>query len=75
MIGSFSQIQSTSNAPVTRALLLCSKTEQGLKSGHGLMTPIMPKDKLIEVNLELRAADPMVGTDQALLDTASGQTR
>jgi len=47
-----------------------SKTEQGLKSGHGLVTPIMAKNKLIEVNLELRAADPMVGTDQPLLEVA-----
>ena len=30
----------------------------------------MPKDKLIEVNLKLRAADPMVGTDQPLLEVA-----
>ena len=70
MMGSFSQIQSTSNAAVSRGLLFRSKTEQGLKSGHGLITPIMAKDKLIEVNLELRAADPMVGTDQPLLEVA-----
>ena len=47
-----------------------SKTEQGLKSGHGLIAPVMPKYELIEVNLELRAADPMVGTDQPLLEVA-----
>ena len=70
MIGGFSQIQSTSNAAVSRGLLSRSKTKQGLKSGHGLITPIMPKDKLIEVNLELGAADSMVGTDQPLLKVA-----
>src|SRR5262245_35409231 len=70
MIGSFSQIQSTSNAAVSRGLLSRSKTEQGLKSGHGLITPIVAKYKLIEVNLELRTANSMVGTDQPLLEIA-----
>src|SRR5262249_36939853 len=70
MIGSFSQIQSASNAAVSRGLLSRSKTEQGLKSGHGLITPIVAKYKLIEVNLELRTANSMVGTDQPLLEIA-----
>ena len=70
MIGSFSQIQSTSNAAVSRGPLLCSQTEQSLKSGHRLVTPIVAENKLIEVNLELRAADAVVGTDQPLLEVA-----
>src|SRR5574342_1264318 len=70
MTGNFSQVQSTSNAAVSRGLLSRSKTEQSLKSGHGLITPIMPKDKLVEVNLELRGADSMIGTDQPLLEVA-----
>ena len=70
MIGSFCQIQSTSNAAVSRGPLLCSQTEQSLKSRHGLVTPIMAKNELIEVNLELRAADTVVGADQPLLEVA-----
>ncbi len=70
MIGSFRQIQSTSNAAVSRGSLLCPKTEQSLKSGHGLVTPIVAKNKLVEVNLALRAADAVVGTDQPLLEVA-----
>ena len=70
MIGNFCQIQSTSNAAVSRGPLLCSQTEQSLKSRHGLVTPIMAKNELIEVNLELRAADAVVGADEPLLKVA-----
>ena len=55
MSGSFCQIQSTSNAAVSGGPLLCSQSEQSLKSRHGLVTLIMAKNELIEVNLELRA--------------------
>ena len=51
MIRSFCQIQSTSNAAVSRGPLLCSQTEQSLKSRHGLVTPIVAKNELIEINL------------------------
>ena len=70
MIGRLSQIQSTSNAAVSRGRLSCSQTEQSLKSGHGLVTPIVAKNKFIEVNLKLRTADTVVGTDQPLLEIA-----
>jgi len=45
---------------------------KSLKSRHGLVTPIVAKNKLIEVNLQLRAADAVVGTDQPLLEVADG---
>src|SRR5215813_15391196 len=70
MIGSFCQIQSTSNTAVSRRPLLRSQAEQGLKSGHRLVAPIVAKNKLIEVNLELPAAHTVVGTDQPLLEVA-----
>ena len=70
MSGSFCQIQSTSNAAVSRGPLVCSQTEQSLKGRHGLVTPIMAKNELIEVNLELRAANAVVGADQPLLKVA-----
>src|SRR5262245_35334469 len=71
MSGSWSQIQSTSNSAVGCGLLLCSQTEQSLKSGHRLVTPIVAKNKLIEVNLELRTADPVISADQPLLQVAN----
>ena len=49
----FGQILSASNTAVGCRSLLCSQTEQGLECGHGLVTPIVAKNKLIEVNLEL----------------------
>ena len=70
MIESFGQILSASNAAVSCRPLLSSQTEQGLESGHGLVTPIVAKNKLIEVNLELPAADTVVGADQPLLEVA-----
>ena len=68
MIGSFSQVQRASNTAVSRRPLLRSQTEQGLKSGHRLVAPIVAKNKLIEVNLELPAADTVVDTNQPLLE-------
>ena len=72
MIGSLSQIERASNAVVSRGSLFCSQTEQGLKGGHGLVAPIMPKNKFIGVNLELSATDAVVGTNQPLLEVADG---
>ena len=40
MIESFGQILSASNTAVSCRALLGPETEQGLKSGHGLVTPI-----------------------------------
>src|SRR4029453_3653278 len=70
MIGSFSQVQRASNTTVSRRPLLRSQTEQSLKGGHGLVAPIVAKNKLIEVDLELPAAHTVVGTDQPLLEVA-----
>ena len=72
MIGSFCQIQSTSNAPVSRGPLLCSQTEQSLKSRHGLVTPIVGKNEFVEVDLQLCPAYSVVGADQTLLNVSNG---
>ena len=72
MIRSFSQIQRASNTVVRRGGLSRSQTEQGLEGGHRLLAPIVSKDKLIEVNLELSAANAVIGTDQPLLEVADG---
>ncbi len=70
MSGSFCHIQSTLYVAVSRGPLLCSQSEQSLKSRYGLVTSIMAKNELIEVNLELSAADTVVGADQPLLKVA-----
>ena len=70
MIGSFSQVQRAANTPVSGRPLLRSQTEQSLKGGHGLVAPIVAKNKLIEVDLELPAAHTVVSTDQPLLEIA-----
>ena len=47
-----------------------SETEEGLEGSHGGLSAIVTKDELIEVDLKLRAAHPMVGTNQPLLQIA-----
>jgi len=47
-----------------------SETEQRLKGGHRLLPPIVSKDKLIEIDLELSAADTVISADQPLLEVA-----
>ncbi len=49
-----------------------AQAEERLEAGHGGPPPILPKDELIEVDLELAAADTVVGTDQPLLQVADG---
>src|SRR6266542_6108246 len=49
-----------------------AQAEERLEAGHGGPPPIVPKDELIEVDLELAAADTVVGTDQPLLQVADG---
>jgi hypothetical protein len=41
-----------------------------MEGGHRLLPPIMSKNQLIEVDLELSAANAVIGTDQPLLEVA-----
>ena len=68
IIRGFRQIPPASNATVGRWRAPSSQTEQGLEGGHRLFATIVSKDELIEVDLELGAADAMIGTDQPLLE-------
>ena len=45
-----------------------AEAEQRLKSRHGLLPPIVPKDELVQVRLKLRAADTVIGADQPMLE-------
>ena len=47
-----------------------SKTEERLEGSHRRLPAVVTKDELVEVDLELSAADSMVGTDQPLLQVA-----
>ena len=49
-----------------------AETEQGLKSGHRMLAPVMTKDEFIEINLKLFAAHAVVGADQPLLQVPDG---
>jgi len=51
------------------------KTQQSLERGHWLTAPIVAKDEFIEVNLELIAAYPVIGSDQPLLQLANRPIR
>jgi hypothetical protein len=57
------------DATIGRRRVASAQTEQRLEGGHRLPAPIMPKDELIEVDLELRAADAVIA-DQPLLEIA-----
>src|SRR5713101_5899627 len=49
-----------------------SEAKESLEGSHGLFSAIVPKDELVEVGLELRAADPVMSADEQLLEVADG---
>jgi hypothetical protein len=56
-----------------------AEAEEGLERRHRLPSAIVPKDKLVQVDLELGAADPVVSAHEPLLQlpmarSASGTT-
>ena len=64
-------------APASYAAIRCrrassAKAEQRLEGGHRLLSPIMPKDELIKVDLELGAAHAEISADQPLLQVSDG---
>ena len=61
-------ILSASNSPVRRRSVFGPEAEQRLKRGHRLAPTIVPKDELVQVDLQLRLTDPMVRADQPLLE-------
>ena len=49
--------------------LFCrAQAEQSLKSGHRLPPPVVTKDELVQVHLELLLAHSVVGSDEPLLE-------
>ena len=60
-------VPGSSNAAIGRRRPSRTEAEQCLKGGHRLPPTIVPKHKLIQVDLQLRLTDPMVGPNQPLL--------
>src|SRR5258706_16259248 len=72
-------VSGTSNLQVGRGRVSRPEAEQRLKRDHGLSPTIVPKDELVQVDLQLRLTDSMVRADQPLLQvpiarSASGTT-
>jgi hypothetical protein len=58
---------------VVRCRSACgSEAKESLEGSHGLLSAIVPKDELVEVGLELRAAYPVMSADEPLLEVADG---
>jgi hypothetical protein len=49
-----------------------SEAEERLEGRHGLPSAIVPKDELVQIDLQLGAAHPVVGTDEPLLEVPDG---
>jgi hypothetical protein len=49
-----------------------SEAEERREGRHGLPSAIVPKDELVQIDLKLGAAHPMVGTDEPLLEIPDG---
>lgn len=56
---------------IARRRASSSKAKQGLESGHRLLSPIIAKDKFIEVALQMIPADTMMSSNKPLLEVAN----
>jgi len=65
-------IAPAANANVGRRRPAALQAEQGLEGRHRLLAAIVPKDELVEIRLQLRAADAVIGADQPLLEVPDG---
>ena len=63
------------DAAIRRRGVSGAQAEQGLEGGHRVLAAIVPKDELIEVRLQLRAAHAMIGADQPLLEIPDSAVR
>ena len=52
------KVQRIADAIVRGRSACGSEAKESLEGSHGLLSAIVPKDELVEVGLELRAADP-----------------
>src|SRR5216683_5309676 len=66
------KVQRIADAVVRGRSACGSEAKESLEGSHGLLSAIVPKDELVEVGLELRAADPVMSADEPLLEVADG---
>src|SRR5260370_23042340 len=64
------KVQRIADAVVRGRSACGSEAKESLEGSHGLLSAIVPKDELVEVGLELRAADPVMSADEPLLEVA-----
>jgi hypothetical protein len=69
------EIRSTPYLVVGCGLVTGSEAEKSLERGHRLLSPVMAKNELVQINLQLIAAHAMAGADEALLEVADGPVR
>src|SRR5207244_12026166 len=68
----FRKVSGATYAVVGRRWVHRSETEQSLEGCHGLPTAIVPKDELVQIDLQLGAANPVVSAYEPLLEVADG---
>ncbi len=71
----FEQVAARLECVVRRRRASGSEAEERLKGRHRLPSPIVPKDELVQIDLQLGAAHPVVGADQPLLEVPDGAVR
>jgi len=49
-----------------------SEAEERLEGRHGLPSAIVPKDELVQIDLQLGAANPVVSAEEPLLQVTNG---
>ena len=49
-----------------------AEAEEGLERRHRLVSAVVPKDELVQVDLELGATDPVVSAYEPLLQVTDG---
>ena len=52
-----------------------TESQKSLESGHWFATPVVSEHKLVDVDLQLRAADSMVRSDEPVLKIADCPVR
>lgn len=68
----FRKVSRAAYAVVRRRCAHSSETKERLEGGHGLPSAIVPKNELVQIDLQLGAANPMVSTEEPLLEVPDG---
>src|SRR5687767_14149394 len=69
------QISSATNLLIRCRRPVGPEAEQRLKGGRRRLPPVVPERELVEIHLQLRSTDTMMGADQPLLKVADRPAR